>query len=72
MAKLAALLRVAVALDESRSQRIHDFSCSQEDGRLVIIIPRVEDLSLEQLALRQNGALFEEVFGSRVLLRISR
>ena len=28
VAKMAALLRVAVALDESRSQRIHDFTCS--------------------------------------------
>ncbi len=72
VAKMAALLRVAAALDESRSQRIHDFSCSVEDSRLVISIPRAEDLSLEQLALRQNGSLFEEIFGLRVLLRISR
>ncbi len=72
VAKMAALLRVAAALDESRSQRIHDFSCSVEDSRLVISIPRAEDLSLEQLALRQNGSLFEEIFGMRVLLRISR
>jgi len=72
VAKMAALLRVAVALDESRSQRIHDFNCSVEDSRLVISIPRTEDLSLEQLALRQNGSLFEEIFGLRVLLRISR
>jgi exopolyphosphatase/guanosine-5'-triphosphate,3'-diphosphate pyrophosphatase len=72
VAKMAALLRVAVSLNESRSQRIHDFSCSVEDSRLVISIPRADDLSLEQLALRQNGSLFEEVFGLRVLLRISR
>ncbi len=72
VAKMAALLRVAAALDESHSQRIHDFSCSVEDSRLVISIPRAEDLSLEQLALRQNGSLFEEIFGLRVLLRISR
>lgn len=72
VAKMAALLRVAVALDESRSQRLHDFTCSVEDSRLVISIPREEDLSLEQLALKQNGSLFEEVFGLRVLLRIAR
>ena len=72
VAKMAALLRVAVALDESRSQRIHDFTCSVEDSRLVISIPRTEDLSLEQLALKQNGSLFEEIFGLRVLLRICR
>ena len=66
---MAALLRVAVALNESRSQRIHDFACNVEDSRLVISIPRVDDLSLEQLTLKQNGSLFEEVFGLRVLLR---
>jgi exopolyphosphatase/guanosine-5'-triphosphate,3'-diphosphate pyrophosphatase len=32
----------------------------------------VEDLSLEQLALRQSGALFEETFGMPVLLRMQR
>lgn len=69
VSKMAALLRVAVALDESRSQRITDFECQREDGRLVIAISNVEDLSLEQLALRQNGAMFEEVFGMPLLLR---
>jgi exopolyphosphatase/guanosine-5'-triphosphate,3'-diphosphate pyrophosphatase len=72
VAKLAAILRVAIALDESRSQRIHQLSCSREDGRLVISIPLVEDLSLEQLALKQNGSLFEEIFGLPVLLRMAR
>lgn len=69
VAKLAAILRVAVALDESRSQRITDFECRREEGRLVLAIPNIEDLSLEQLALRQNGALFEEVYGLPLLLR---
>lgn len=72
VAKLAAILRVAIALDESRSQRIHQLSCLREDGRLVISIPLVEDLSLEQLALKQNGSLFEEIFGLPVLLRMAR
>jgi len=71
VAKLAAILRVAIALDESRSQRIHQVSCLREDGRLVISIPLVEDLALEQLALKQNGSLFEEVFGLPVLLRMA-
>lgn len=71
VSKLAAILRVAIALDESRSQRIHQVSCLREDGRLVISIPLVEDLALEQLALKQNGSLFEEVFGMPVLLRMA-
>jgi exopolyphosphatase/guanosine-5'-triphosphate,3'-diphosphate pyrophosphatase len=72
VAKLAALLRVADALDESRSQRIHELVVQRERDRLVIAIPLVEDLSLEMLALKQNGALFEETFGVPVLLRMLR
>jgi len=72
VSKMAAMLRVAVALDESRSQRIRAFTCSTEDYRLVISIPQAEDLSLEQLALKQTGSMFEEVFGLRVLLRVTQ
>ena len=67
--KLAALLRVAIALDRSYSQRIPDLTCEREDDRLVIQIPNADDLSLEQLALKQNGSLFEETFGLQVVLR---
>jgi exopolyphosphatase/guanosine-5'-triphosphate,3'-diphosphate pyrophosphatase len=38
----------------------------------VIAVAGVEDLSLEQLALRQSGNLFEETFGCGVLLRGTR
>ncbi|MCA9154648.1 MAG: Ppx/GppA phosphatase family protein [Pirellulaceae bacterium] len=72
VAKLAALLRVAISLDESRSQRIQEILCQFEDGKLVIAAPRVDDLALEQLALRQNSSLFEEVFGMQVQLRTVR
>lgn len=69
VSKMAALLRIAVALAESRSQRIQEFECRSSDSQLIISIPHVDDLSLEQLALRQNVSLFEEVFGMQVLLR---
>jgi exopolyphosphatase/guanosine-5'-triphosphate,3'-diphosphate pyrophosphatase len=71
VAKLAAMLRVAIALDDSRSQRIHEFKGEAENGRFVISIPLVEDLSLEQMSLRQNGSLFEETFGMPVFLQAS-
>lgn len=69
VAKLAAILRLAIALDESRSQRISNIRCRREDERLVILTHGVEDVSLEQLTVRQSGELFEEVFGMSVLLR---
>jgi exopolyphosphatase/guanosine-5'-triphosphate,3'-diphosphate pyrophosphatase len=72
VAKLAAILRVAVALDESHSQRIRAVSCQREGNHLAISIRNVEDISLEQLALRQNGALFDETYGLRPLLRTTK
>ncbi|MBW3539914.1 MAG: Ppx/GppA family phosphatase [Planctomycetes bacterium] len=72
VSKLAAMLRVADALDRSRSQRVREIHINRENGRLVIAIPRVDDLSLEQLALKQKGTLFEEIFGMSVLLRMMR
>ena len=72
VAKMAAILRVADALDESRSQRIHEIQVQRETDRLAISIPMVEDLSLENLAFKQNGLLFEETFGLPVQLRMAR
>lgn len=72
VAKMAALLRIAVALDESRTQRIHEVECIREADRVIIQVPKVEDLALEQLALKQNGSMFEEIFGLSVLLRPDR
>lgn len=71
VSKLAAMMRVALALDESRSQRISAFACERRGGRLILATPDVEDLSLEQMAIKQNVSLFEEVFGMQVFLRRS-
>ena len=69
VSKLAALLRIAIALDESRSGRVRDISCRIEEERVVVYLEGVDDVALEQLAVRQHGGLFEEVFGKSVLLR---
>ena len=72
VSKMAAILRVADSLERSHSQRINNVHCQREDGRLVISVPQVDDLTLEQLALKQKGSLFEETFGLKVLLRQER
>lgn len=69
VSKLAAILRLAIALDESRSGRVKEIQCHRERDRLIITVPAVDDVSLEQLSMRQNSGLFEEVFGVGVLLR---
>ncbi len=72
VSKLASILRIAVALNDSRSQRINNIRCETKGNRLVISVPNVQDVSLEQLALRQNASMFEDVYGLKVQLRALR
>ncbi len=67
--KMAALLRLAIALDDTRSGRIREVRCIVEEKQLVIVAPGVDDVSLEQLAMRTNSLLFRDIFGVPVLLR---
>lgn len=67
--KMAAVLRIAIALDDTRSGRIREVVCERDDKRMVISIPGVNDVSLEQLALRMNSSLFRDIFGVPVMLR---
>ncbi len=69
VSKLAAILRLAIALDDTRSGRIREIECLREGKQLVIHVPGVDDVSLEQLAMRQNSGLFRDVFGLPVLLQ---
>ena len=72
VSKMAALLRVADALDRGHIQQVREFSCSRERGRFVLTVPQIEDLTLERLAIREKGNLFEELFGLAVVLREAR
>jgi exopolyphosphatase/guanosine-5'-triphosphate,3'-diphosphate pyrophosphatase len=69
VSKMAAMLRVADSLDASRSQRVRHIKCTKETTQFVISIQDVDDLSLEQLVLKQKGNLFEGTFGKPVHLR---
>ena len=72
VSKLASILRIADSLDRSYSQRIRDFTCTVKKDRLIITVPGVDDLSLEQIALKQTAQLFEETYGLSVLMRRSQ
>ena len=72
VAKLSAILRVADALARSESSRTPEIVCRRENGRFEISLPSVEDLSLEELALKQKGSMFQDVYGMQVVLRRTR
>ena len=61
--KLAALLRVADALDRSHTQRVRDLQIRRDRDRLAIQVGGVEDLTIERLALREKGDVFTDIFG---------
>lgn len=72
VAKLAAILRLAISLDDTRSGRIRDIQCVCESKQLVIHVLGVDDVSLEQVSMSRNSGLFRDVFGLPVLLRAGR
>ncbi len=65
--KLAAILRVADALDRGHAQRITDVEVERTDDDIVVRCMCVGDISIEQNALLTKGTLFEEIYGYRVV-----
>jgi exopolyphosphatase/guanosine-5'-triphosphate,3'-diphosphate pyrophosphatase len=69
VSKLAAILRVADAMDHSHSQRIARTSYAVDDARFVISVSGIDDVSIEQVALKNKGSMFEDVFGMQPVVR---
>ena len=69
VAKLAAILRVADALDRQHRGPRQRPSVELQPGRLVITFSTAGDLALEKHALVEKGQLFKQVFGMDVVLR---
>ena len=67
--KLAAILRVARALDVAGDQRVRRVDCRVESKRFIMEAAGVRDLSAERLELNPASTLFERTFGLSPLLR---
>ena len=66
--KLAALLRVADALDRSHQARVRDLQVEKSDQEVTLWCDYAGNLGLKVLALERKADLFQEVFGQRVRL----
>jgi len=66
--KLAALLRVADALDRSHAQRIKSIQLRPEGGRLYILTSGVDDTTVEQYAINSKCDIFREIYGYDIIL----
>lgn len=63
VAKLAAILRVADSLDDSRQQKIDQLDLELVGNRLKIRAHAHDDLVLEKWAFQRKNKLFTDVFG---------
>jgi exopolyphosphatase/guanosine-5'-triphosphate,3'-diphosphate pyrophosphatase len=59
---LAAILRVAYALDVERSQRIKQVKCTI-DKNVFRIETNVQDVALERWSMDRKSGLFKNIFG---------
>jgi exopolyphosphatase/guanosine-5'-triphosphate,3'-diphosphate pyrophosphatase len=67
--KLAALLRLANALDADHQQKVKDVRARPEEGAIALEVEGAGDLTMERLALLARSDFFQESFGRRVLFR---
>ncbi len=66
--KLAALLRVADALERTHAQRVSQIEIRRESGKLRLRLPGLADAAVERLAMASKADLFEQVFGLSVII----
>jgi exopolyphosphatase/guanosine-5'-triphosphate,3'-diphosphate pyrophosphatase len=69
VSKLAAILRVANALDKEHLPKVTELKVAREGDQLVLLAQNISDLSMERMALAGRAELFSEVFGRKIVLR---
>jgi exopolyphosphatase/guanosine-5'-triphosphate,3'-diphosphate pyrophosphatase len=66
--KLAAILRVADALERTHAQRVRKLNLRREPGKLILRLPGLADAAVERIAMESKADLFEQVFGLAVVI----
>jgi exopolyphosphatase/guanosine-5'-triphosphate,3'-diphosphate pyrophosphatase len=66
--KLAAILRVADALDRSHLGKVKEIQVQIEERRILLSARGASELSLEQWAMDRKADMFEEAFCKRVIV----
>jgi exopolyphosphatase/guanosine-5'-triphosphate,3'-diphosphate pyrophosphatase len=67
--KLAAILRLANALDADHLQKVKDVRVKAEEGTLVVEVEGAGDLTMERLTAQSRGDFLSDVFGRRLSFR---
>jgi exopolyphosphatase/guanosine-5'-triphosphate,3'-diphosphate pyrophosphatase len=66
--KMAAILRVADALDKGHTQRIKEITLERKGEIMLIHTGGARDLSLERIGIEQKADIFQDVFGCKVIV----
>jgi len=66
--KMAAILRVADALDKGHSRQIKKIALERKSETIVLHAEGNPDLSLEKIGLEEKANLFQDVFGYKIIL----
>jgi exopolyphosphatase/guanosine-5'-triphosphate,3'-diphosphate pyrophosphatase len=71
VSKLAAILRVADALEQDDSKKVRNLRITREEqnDRYVLEVEAEGDLTMEKLSLERKGDLFIEIYGKPIVLR---
>ncbi len=72
IAKLAAILKVANAMDRSHKQKASAYSMVVKDKKLVITVDTLDDLALERGLFKDKAEFFLRVYGIEPVLRQKR
>jgi exopolyphosphatase/guanosine-5'-triphosphate,3'-diphosphate pyrophosphatase len=66
--KMAAVLRVADALDRGHSRQVKDITVERKSETVILRAGENHDLSLELMGLEEKADLFQDIFGYKVIL----
>jgi len=69
VSKMAALLRVANALDAEHMQKVWDVKVLRQADEWILMVEGTGDLTMERLMVQARADLFGEVFGWRLAFR---
>lgn len=67
VSKMAALLRLALALDRTHQQQVQDIRCQVKDKRVEVAVKASGDAEVDLWAARRKVDLFERVFERQVV-----
>lgn len=69
--KLASILRIADALEKSHTGRIQNIEVKINKNKLIISLLGIQDASVERLAMKSKGDLFQDIFGLEIIIEES-